>query len=81
MSEQTTMPAAATQTQAAAGKPSQPPKTAESIYDADYLAKNHKALGASFCIVSAALKLAGKDKATLKDAQKIVNDFKNKEVK
>lgn len=56
-------------------------KEAESVYSADYLAANHKALGASYAIVAVALKLAGKDSATLKEAQKIVDEFKNKEVK
>lgn len=56
-------------------------KEAESVYSADYLAANHKALGASYAIVAVALKLAGKESATLKEAQKIVDEFKNKEVK
>ncbi|MDO4280784.1 MAG: hypothetical protein Q4C56_04055 [Peptococcaceae bacterium] len=53
----------------------------ESVYDAAYLAKNHKALGASYAIVAASLRLAGKDKATLAEAKKIVTAFKTKEVK
>lgn len=55
-------------------------KQAESVYEAAYLAKNHKAIGASYAIVATALKMAKKDHATLSEAKKIVNDFKNKEV-
>lgn len=53
----------------------------ESIYEVEYLAQNHKALGASYAVVATALKLAGKEKATLREAQKIVDRFKKKEVK
>lgn len=56
------------------------PKEPESVYSAEELAKNHKVLGASYEIVAVALKLAGKKEATLKDAQKIVDEFKNREV-
>lgn len=53
----------------------------ESVYEADYLAQNHKALGASYAVVATALKLAGKENASLVEAQKIVDRFKKKEVK
>lgn len=56
-------------------------KAYESVYTAEYLAANHKALGASYAIVVVALKQAGKETATLEEAKKIVNEFKNKEVK
>ncbi len=56
-------------------------KQAESVYEAAYLAKNHRALGTSYAIVATALKLAKKERATLSEAKKIVNNFKNKEVK
>lgn len=61
--------------------PAQAPKQTESVYEAAYLAKNHKALGASYAIVATALKMAKKERCTLSEAKKIVNDFKNKEVK
>lgn len=56
------------------------PKEVESVYSADELAKAYKVLNASYAIVATALKLAKKDSATLKEAQKIVDEFKNKEV-
>lgn len=55
-------------------------KEVESVYSAAELAQNHKVLGASFEIVDVALKIAGKESATLKEAQKIVDEFKHKEV-
>lgn len=66
--------------------PAEPKKTAkhkepESVYEAEELARNHKVLGTSYAIVKVALELAGKETATLKEAQKIVDEFKNKEVK
>lgn len=56
-------------------------KEPESVYSAKELAENHKVFGTSYEIVDVSLRLAGKKTATLKEAQKIVNDFKNKEVK
>ncbi len=56
-------------------------KEPESVYTIDELARNHKVLNASYAIVKTALKLAKKETVTLKEAQKIVNTFKNKEVK
>ena len=52
----------------------------ESVYSAAELARNHKVLGTSYEIVDVALKIAGKESATLKEAQKIVDEFKHKEV-
>lgn len=53
----------------------------ESVYTAEELANNHKAFGTYREIVEVALKIAGKDKATFAEAKKIVEKFKNKEVK
>lgn len=63
-----------------AAKPAKTAKEQESVYSAAELARNHKVLGTSYEIVDVALKLAGKKTATLKEAQKIVDEFKNKEV-
>ena len=57
------------------------PVKAESVYTAAELAKNHIILGTSYEIVAVALKLAKKKTATLSEAKKIINNFKNKEVK
>ena len=54
---------------------------AESVYSREELAKSHKAFNASYEIVDVALRLTGKDEATFTEAQKIVEKFKNKEVK
>lgn len=56
-------------------------KPAESVYPIKELAKNHQAFGTSYAIVHTALKLAGKDEITFPEAEKIVNEFKNKEVR
>lgn len=66
--------------------PAEPKKTAktkepESVYEAEELARNARVLGASYALVKVALRLAKKDHATLKEAQKIVDEFKNREVK
>lgn len=53
----------------------------ESIYTAAELANNHKAFNTSYEIVDIALRLAGKDAATLTEAKNIIDNFKNKEVK
>lgn len=57
------------------------PVKAESVYTAAELAKNHKILGTSYEIVIVALKKAKKKSATLSEAKKIIDNFKNKEVK
>lgn len=53
----------------------------ESTYTVDEFVKAAKKLNASSDIVKAAFKCAGKEKATLEEAKKIVNTFKSKEVK
>lgn len=57
------------------------PVKAESVYTAAELAKNYKILGTSYEVVVVALKLAKKKTATLSEAKKIIENFKNKEVK
>lgn len=56
-------------------------KEAESVYSRIELAKNHRAFNTTYEIVSVALKLAGKESATFNEANKIIEEFKNKEVK
>lgn len=53
----------------------------ESVYSAAELANNHKVFKTSREIVSVALRLAGKESATLTEATNIIENFKNKEVK
>lgn len=53
----------------------------ESVYTAEELANNHKIFNTYREIVEVALRLAGKDKATVAEAKTIVEKFKNKEVK
>lgn len=53
----------------------------ESIYTATELADNYKVFGTFREIVVIALRKAGKETATLSEAKKIVDAFKNKEVK
>ena len=57
------------------------PIAQESIYTAAELANAHRTFGTSYAIVATALKIAGKDKATIKEAKAIVEEFKNQEVK
>lgn len=57
------------------------PPLAESVYTAAELARNHKAFNTSKEIVIVAMRLAGKKTATISEAQRIINNFKNKEVK
>lgn len=57
------------------------PAVTESVYTAKELADNHKAFKTSREIVVVALRLAGKETATFKEAQNIIEKFKNKEVK
>ena len=53
----------------------------QSVYTAEELAQNHKAFKTSREIVTVALRLAGKESATLAEAKSIIEKFKNKEVK
>lgn len=54
---------------------------AVSVYSAEELANNHKVFNTSREIVVVALRLAGKEKATVAEATTIIEKFKNKEVK
>lgn len=54
---------------------------AECVYTAAELADNCKAFGTYREIVAVALRLAGKETATFLEAKKIIETFKNKEVK
>lgn len=56
-------------------------KVNESIYTAEDLAKNHKLFKTSYEIVAVALHKAGKKEATFTEAKKIIENFKNREVK
>lgn len=56
-------------------------KPVESVYTADDLAKNHKLFKTSYEIVAVALRKAGKKEATFTEAKKIIENFKNREVK
>lgn len=53
----------------------------ESVYSAEELARNHKVFKTSYEIVAIALRTAGKKEATFAEAKKIIEEFKNKEVK
>ena len=53
----------------------------ESVYTAEELAANHKTFKTSYEIVVVALHKAGKKAASFKEAQKIIENFKNREVK
>lgn len=57
------------------------PSVNESVYTAEELANNHKALDTSYEIVTIALRMAGKKSATFTEAKKIIDKFKSKEVK
>lgn len=52
-----------------------------SIYTIDELTANYQAFGTYREIVAVALRLAGKNRLTILEARKIVEAFKNKEVK
>lgn len=56
-------------------------KPVESVYSAEQLAKAHATFGASYAIVATALKIAGKEKATVSEAKEIIEKFKKQEVK
>lgn len=51
------------------------------LYTAEELAVNHKVFKTSREIVVVALKLAKKDKATVEETQKLVDELKNRRVK
>ena len=53
---------------------------AESVYSAKELAENHKAFQTSREIVTVALRLAGKETATFREAEAIIRAFAEKEV-
>lgn len=57
------------------------PKANESVYTAEELAQNHKFFKTSYEIVAVALQMAGKKAATFSEAKKIIENFKNREVK
>lgn len=57
------------------------PVARESVYTADDLITNFKAFNTSREIVVVALRMAGKKQATFDEAKKIIETFKNKEVK
>ena len=52
-----------------------------STYTIAELTKAHKIFNASHEIVAVALKLAGVERATVEEAKKLIEEFKNKEVK
>ena len=53
----------------------------ESVYTAEELAQNHKFFKTSYEIVAVALRMAGKQAATITEAKNIIEKFKNREVK
>ncbi|MCI8414903.1 MAG: oligoribonuclease [Ruminiclostridium sp.] len=61
--------------------PAPPVSRAEPLYSATQLADGHQEFGTSRAVVASALKLAGKDKATLAEARKLIDTFRKKEVK
>ena len=54
---------------------------AESVYTAEELARNCKAFHTRREVVDVALRLAGRKTATFSEAKKIIDNFKNREVK
>ena len=75
-------PQAQETTQGTAQAVAQKAKPAEGEYSAtDLAAAARKRFGVTPEIVAAALKMAGKRKATLAEAQQIVKDFKERKVK
>lgn len=66
---------------AAPAKPVKKAAPKESVYSAADLANNYKAFKTSYEIVVIALRLAGKETATFKEAQDIIEKFKKREVK
>lgn len=65
----------------AKSKTAEETKPQESVYTAAELTNAHKIFNTSHEIVAVALKLAGKEKATVTEAKAIIEEFKNKEVK
>lgn len=59
-------------------KPAEPQ---QSTYTARELAAAHKVFDTSYALVKTALKIAGKERATIAEAKDIIEKFKNKEVK
>ena len=57
------------------------PVVNESVYTAEELARNHKLFKTSYEIVAVALRQAGKKAASFSEAKKIIENFKNREVK
>lgn len=53
----------------------------ESVYTAKELAEAYKTFNSSYAIVATALKLAGKDKATVSETKELVEKFEKREVK
>lgn len=62
-------------------KPTTKTKTVASVYTTEQLINNYKAFNTSKEIVKVALKLSGKDRITFDEAKRIVDAFRNKEVK
>ncbi len=57
------------------------PKKLEPIYSMQQLIDGYREFGTSKAVVSCALKLAGKDNLTTTEARKIIDTFRQKEVK
>lgn len=54
------------------------PVVVEDVYTAEQLAESHDFFHTSYEIVTVALRLAGKRKATISEARAIIEKFKNK---
>ena len=57
------------------------PKGTEPVYSMQQLVDGYREFGTSKAVVSCALKLAGKDSMTTAEARKIIDTFRQKEVK
>ena len=57
------------------------PKRLEPVYSMQQLIDGYREFGTSKAVVSCALKLAGKDNLTTAEARKIIDAFRQKEVK
>lgn len=62
-------------------KPEDKQKPVETAYTVEELASAAKTFDSDYALVKTALKLAGKDRATVTEAKDIIEKFKNKEVK